>query len=154
MKWRSERGGEGKFLGVCVSPHIPLSPHSLGPTGAVLNQSLIEIKFWVSRGAAGVGRGGLIHPSETVAGPGRHSKGSTQLSRAPLRLGGRTAPRPPARTFLLPTPTLARAPLPLAVSRPPRYQATSCPGGKQPSLVTGRGEGGCKGSLSSRNEPG
>ncbi|XP_057552377.1 coiled-coil domain-containing protein 110 [Hippopotamus amphibius kiboko] len=85
----------------------------------------------------------------------------TQLSQAPLPAGRAYGTRDPGpRTPALavpvptPTPTPARAPPPLAEARPPRYQATSYPGEKQPSRMPGRREGGWEESLSSRNEPG
>lgn len=145
-KWRSDKG---RFLGGCVSPNIPLSPHSFGLTDTVLIKSLLTMKFWVSRGDE---RGGEKRPNELASGFGGQSKAGTFPPRSSSRANIRySRPATSTRNFFLPHPPPRRGPLPLEESRPPRYQATGCQ--KQLSRMPGVREVGWEESLSNRNEP-
>lgn len=124
MKQWLEKGK--KFLGFYVSKHSPFSTQFW--SNWCCFQTMVKIKFCTTRG----------HPSETVPRFGRAQQRAGPSTRGSVNeRPGPRAPDPTQRD-LPPRPPHPRAHLAsLVLSRPPRYQATSCPGAKPRSGMHG-----------------
>lgn len=121
-QWNEKRT---KFVGVCLSPSVPLVPLVLCPIGAVWS-----VKLWSTSSSGHRGRREKNAPGRPVPGLGGHSKPRLSPARRwrDKSRGPRT--RDPSAHLHLPPPRPRRVPAAAQGGRPPSYQATGRPSAK------------------------